>query len=131
MRKTLVAAGLAAFLASPAAFAQDSGGEGTAVGAAGGAVAGAVAGGPVGAIIGAVAGATLGTAVDPPRPVRTYVVEQEVPSVEATGELEVGAGLPEAVPLYEIPDYEYRLAVVNDRRVLVDPGNRRVVYVFE
>jgi hypothetical protein len=131
MRKTLIAAGLAAVLTSPAAFAQDSGGEGTAIGAAGGAVAGAVAGGPVGAIIGAVAGGALGAAVDPPQPVEAYVVEQDVPSVQATGELAIGAGLPEAVPLYAIPDYEYQLAVVNDRRVLVDPGTRRVVYIFE
>jgi len=76
------------------------------------------------------AGGALGTAVDPPEPVQAYAVEQEVPSVEATGELEVGAGLPEAVPLYEIPDYQCRLAVVNNRRVLVD-DDRRVVYIFE
>ena len=31
-----------------------------------------------------------------------------------------GAGLPEVVELREIPDYKYRYAVVNDRRVLVD-----------
>jgi Protein of unknown function (DUF1236)/YMGG-like Gly-zipper len=133
MRRMLIAAGMIAALASPAAFAQDNdAGEGAAVGAAGGAVAGAVAGGPVGALIGAAAGATAGAAIDaPPEPVRTYVVGQEVPSVTLSGDLVVGAGLPEAVELREIPDYEYRLAVVNDRRVLVDPATRRIVYIFE
>ena len=130
MRKVLMAAGLAALLAAPSAFAQDTEAEGTATGAVGGAVAGGIVGGPIGAIIGAVAGGAIGNAVDDPgEPVRAYVVGQEVPSVEATGELEIGAGLPEAVPLYEIPDYEHRFAVVNGRRVLVD-DDRRVVYIF-
>ena len=131
MRKTLIAAGLVALLASPSALAQDTEADGTAAGAAGGAVAGAVVGGPVGAIIGAVAGWVLGNAIDDPdERVRTYVIEQEVPSVEATGELEVGAILPEAVPLYMIPDYEYAFANVNGQRVLVVPENRQVVHIF-
>lgn len=133
MRNGLMAAAAFVLLASPAAFAQDNDGNaGLATGAVGGAVAGAVVGGPVGAIIGAVAGGALGGAIDAPDDrVRGYVVEQGGESIALEGNLEVGAGLPEVVELREIPDYKYRYAIVNDRRVLVDPGSRKVVYVFE
>ena len=133
MHRMLFVAGVIAVLASPAAFAQDNDtGEGAVVGAAGGAVAGTVAGGPVGALIGAAVGAAVGATTETlPENVRTYVVGQEVPSVTLSGTLEIGAGLPATVKLREIPDYKYRYAVVNDRRVLVDPGTRRVVYIFE
>lgn len=110
---------------------EEAGGSaGAATGAAGGAVTGAVLGGPVGAIVGAAAGATLGGAMDPPERVRTYVREQEPEPVMLEGEVVVGAGLPEVVELYEVPDYEYRYAYVNRQRVLVEPNERRVVHVF-
>ena len=126
--KKLIAAAAFAMLALPAvAVAQ----EGTAAGVAGGAVAGAVVGGPVGAIIGAVAGAALGTAVDPPKTVRTYVVEQPVVPVTLQGDVVVGAGLPDTVQLYEVPDYKYSYAYINGQRVLVDPDTRRIVYVVQ
>lgn len=126
MRKILMAIAATAVLAAPAAYAQ----EGTAAGVAGGAATGAVLGGPVGAIIGATAGAVIGTMIDPPPPVKTYVVSEKVPSVQVTGEIEVGATLPEVVELHAIPDYEYKFAVINDTRVLVDPKTRQIVYIF-
>jgi uncharacterized protein YraI len=108
----------------------DSGGSaGAASGLAGGAATGAVLGGPVGAIIGGVAGATLGAAIDPPERVRTYVAEQEAEPVLLEGEVVVGAELPEVVEFQDVPDYEYRYAIVNGQRVLVEPGSRRVVYI--
>jgi len=105
-------------------------GAGVVAGIAGGAAAGAVLGGPVGAIIGAIAGATLGAAVSPPQDVTTYVTQQQVQPVLASGEVVVGAGLPEAVTLYPIPNYQYQFADVNGQRVLVDPQSRQIVYIF-
>jgi hypothetical protein len=67
--------------------------------------------------------------VIPPDTVRSFVVTRPVDPVYLEGTVVVGAGLPEVVPLYPVPDYEYRYAFVNDQRVLVD-GDRRIVYVF-
>lgn len=108
-------------------------GAGATVGAAGGAVAGALIGGPIGAavggIAGATAGATAGTAIDPAPELRTYVLENQVEPVYLEGEVVVGAGIPETVELYEIPDYEYRYVYVNGQPVIVEPTDRRIVYV--
>lgn len=112
------------------AAAQASGG--TVGGAVGGAATGAVVGGPVGAVVGGVAGAVIGTAIDPPpAEVRGYVVEQQQPSVVVSEPVVVGEPLPEVVVLHPVPETEYRYAVVNDRRVIVEPGSRRVVEVIE
>ncbi|MGQ7792916.1 DUF1236 domain-containing protein [Faunimonas sp. B44] len=128
MRKILIAAAATALLASPSAFAQ----EGTAAGVAGGAATGAVLGGPVGAVIGGVAGAAIGTAIDPPpEEVRQYVVQHDAPAVEIQGTVAVGEPLPQQVVLQPVPNYEYHYAVVNNQRVLVDPGSRKIVYVVQ
>ncbi|MYZ50342.1 DUF1236 domain-containing protein [Propylenella binzhouense] len=128
MRKLLLAAAATAILASPSAFAQ----EGTAAGIAGGAATGAVLGGPVGAVIGGAAGAMMGTAIDPPpAEVKQYVVQQPAQPVEVQGTVEVGAALPQTVVVHPVPNYQYSYAVVNNKRVLVDPGTRKVVYVIQ
>ncbi|WP_205520792.1 DUF1236 domain-containing protein [Propylenella binzhouense] len=128
MLRILVAATMTATLASPAAFAQ----EGTAAGAAGGAAVGAAVGGPVGAVVGGVAGAAAGTAIDPPPPeVRQYVVEQPADTVEIQGTVAVGEALPDTVVLKPVPNYQYQYAVVNNKRVLVDPGTRKVVRIIQ
>ncbi|MGQ7794043.1 DUF1236 domain-containing protein [Faunimonas sp. B44] len=128
MHKLLIAAAATALFASPAAFAQ----EGTAAGAAGGAAAGAVIGGPVGAVVGGVAGAAMGTAIDPPpAEVRQYVIEQPADTVKIEGTVAVGEELPETVVLKPVPNYQYQFAVVNEKRVLVDPGTRKVVQIVE
>jgi uncharacterized protein YraI len=67
--------------------------------------------------------------VVPPDIVRSFIVTRPVESVYLEGTVVVGAGLPEVVPLYPVPDYQYRYAFVNDQRVLVD-DDRRIVYVF-
>jgi hypothetical protein len=44
----------------------------------------------------------------------------------------VGAPLPAAVEVRPVPGYtDYRYAVVNNQRVIVDPRSRRVIRVIE
>jgi hypothetical protein len=115
-------------LSPAAAFAQAS----TAGGAVGGAVVGGVVGGPVGAAVGAGVGATVGLAAEPPAPVVTYVEREDVPSVAVQEQVVVGEPLPATVELHTIPKYEhYRFAVVNHKRVIVEPRTRKVVKVIE
>jgi hypothetical protein len=117
-------------LFAPAASAQ----EGTVNGAAGGAVTGAIVGGPGGAAVGGVVGAIAGTAIDPPpREVITYVEQQPVPraAIVVEQEIVVGKPVPETVVLTTVPQApNYAYAVVNERRVIVDPQTRVVVEVL-
>ena len=115
-------------LAPAAAFAQGS----TVGGAVGGAAVGAVVGGPVGAIVGAGVGGTVGMAAEPPREVVTYVEHERVPSVAIQERVVVGEPLPATVQLRTVPKYEkYSYAVVNNRRVIVEPQTRKVVKIIE
>ncbi|SOE18691.1 SH3 domain-containing protein [Hoeflea halophila] len=100
------------------------------VGAAGGAIAGALIGGPVGAAIGGVAGATAGLTASPPPTVKTYVTENRIDPVYLEGEVVVGAGVPDTVKLYPVPDYEYQYVYINGQPVLVEAGTRQIVYVY-
>lgn len=116
--------------------APDGGGgaEGAVAGITTGAIAGAIVGGPVGAAVGGaaggVAGGAVGQAIDPPNErVRTYVTGNAMEPVYLDGEVVVGAGLPEAVEVREIPDYEYRYVYVNGQAVLVEPETRKIVYI--
>jgi hypothetical protein len=106
---------------------------GAVAGATGGAVVGALLGGPIGAVvggaIGASGGATAGAVIDPPETVRTYVSSNAVDPVYLDGEVVVGAGVPDTVSLHAVPDYDYEYAYINGQPVLVDPGNRQIVYV--
>jgi hypothetical protein len=126
--KLLTAAAVFTVGLTSAAMAQ----SGTVPGAVGGAAAGAVVGGPVGAAVGGVAGATLGAIASPPPEVRTYVMQEDVPSVSYQEEVTVGTVLPETVVVHPVPKYEsYSYAVVNDHRVIVDRNSRKVVQVVE
>ncbi|MDX0522535.1 DUF1236 domain-containing protein [Sinorhizobium medicae] len=69
-------------------------------------------------------------AVTPPPTVRTYITENPVDTVYVDGEAVVGATLPNTVSVQPIPDYEYQYVTINGQPVLVDPGTRRVVYVY-
>ena len=128
MRKLILGVALAAIALPSAAMAQ----QGTVTGAAGGAAAGAVIGGPVGAAIGGVGGAVLGTILaPPPSEVRTYVVQDQAPSVVYDGPLTVGQPLPETVVIRPVPNYDsYGYAIVNQQRVIVDPRSRKVVEIL-
>ena len=77
---------------------------------------------------------TVGAApvVEVPAEVRTYVVEERVPSVRVEEEIVVGQTLPPAIELRAIPDYDqYRFAVVNERRVLIEPRTRKIIRIIE
>jgi uncharacterized protein YraI len=113
----------------PVVTYEDEGGAGEVAGAATGAVAGAIVGGPVGAAIGGAVGLVAGAAVNPPDERIEYVRSNPVDPIYLEGEAVVGSQLPETVELQTIPDYEYRYVYVNGQPVLVDPGNRQVVYV--
>ncbi|MGK9052223.1 DUF1236 domain-containing protein [Xaviernesmea oryzae] len=114
---------------APAASAQ----QGTVNGAAGGAVTGAIVGGPVGAAVGGVVGAIAGTAIDPPpQRVVSYVEQAPLPAdpVVVQEKVVVGKPIPSTVVLTPVPEApEYAYAVVNQQRVIVDPGTRTVVQI--
>lgn len=114
---------------SPAiAFGQAS----TAGGAVGGAVVGGAVGGPAGAAVGAGVGATVGLAAEPPREVITYVERERLPSVTVQEKIVVGEPLPATVQVRAVPKYEkYSFAVVNNKRVIVEPQSRKVIKIIE
>ncbi|MEQ8699591.1 MAG: DUF1236 domain-containing protein [Roseitalea porphyridii] len=70
-------------------------------------------------------------AISPPTAVTAYVSEQTVDTVHVTGEVVVGAVLPEKVPLYAIPQSKYTFARVNGQNVVVDNSSRQVLYVHQ
>jgi len=110
---SLIAASL---MASGAAFAQSTTVEG--------AHNGAEAGGTVGAAVGA--------GLEIPNAVITSIDGERTPSVVVHERVVVGEPLPAEVELRPVPHYtEYRYAVVNDRRVIVDPRTRRVIKIIE
>ena len=120
---SLIAASL---LTSGAAFAQST----TAQGAAEGAAAGAQVGGPVGAMVGGTVGAAVGAGLEIPNAVFSAVPHER--SVTIRERVVVGEPLPETVVLRPVPRHtEYHYAVVNDRRVIVEPRTRRVVRIID
>jgi hypothetical protein len=117
-----------ALLAPGAALAQST----TAAGAANGAAAGGNVAGPVGEIVGGTVGAAVGAAVEIPNAVITSVQGERAPSVTVRERVVVGEPLPPTVELRTVPRYtEYRYAVVNDQRVIVDPRTRRVIRIID
>lgn len=64
--------------------------------------------------------------------IREYVKKKPVASLSLPGvELNIGTALPETVELYEVPDVQYRYVVIEGRTVLVDPGTRKIVKVYD
>lgn len=105
----------------------------TAVGATGGAAMGAVVAGPAGALVGAVIGGAAGNVATPePKPeLRTYIDANPQAPVVLDGEVVVGAGVPDNVTLYDIPNQpDYKYVTINGQPVLVSPTDRRIVYVY-
>ncbi|WP_134726822.1 DUF1236 domain-containing protein [Paracoccus luteus] len=104
-----------------------------AVGGATGAAMGALIAGPVGAVVGGAIGGSAGAAADmqPAPEVQTYITANPQTPVVLDGEVVVGAGIPDSVTLYEIPEQpDYRYVVVNGQPVLVNPTDRRIVYIY-
>lgn len=121
---SLIAASL---LASGSAFAQFT----TVQGADEGARVGAEVGGPIGGIVGGTVGAAVGAAVEIPNAVITSIPRGER-SVVVRERVVIGEPLPPSVELRVVPNHaEYRYAVVNDRRVIVEPRTRRVIRVID
>jgi hypothetical protein len=117
----------ASLLASSAAFAQST----TAAGAANGARTGGEVAGPVGEIVGGTVGAVVGAAVEIPNAVITSIPRDER-SVTVRERVVVGEPLPPTVELRTVPSHtEYRYAVVNDRRVIVEPRTRKVIRIID
>jgi len=64
--------------------------------------------------------------------VREYVHKHPLASINLLGvELNVGSTLPDTVELREVPDVQYRYAVVGDHTVLVDPATHKIVEVID
>ena len=64
--------------------------------------------------------------------VREYVKKQPLASVKIPGvELKIGTALPDTVELHEVPNVKYRYVVVDNRTVLVDPGTRKIIKVYD
>lgn len=104
----------------------------TVEGAQRGAAEGGAAAGPLGAAIGGTVGAAIGAAVEIPNAVITSVRGANAPSVVVRERVVVGQPLPPTVVLREVPDHaEYRYAVVNDQRVIVEPRTRHVIRIIE
>jgi len=102
----------------------------TGAGAAAGAAAGALIAGPLGAVVGAAVGGA-GAQIPAPAPeVKTYIEANPAEPVMLEGEVVVGAGIPEGVALYDLPDSpDYRYLVVNGQPVLVN-ADRKIVYIY-
>ena len=120
---TLIAASL---MTSGAAFAQST----TVDGAERGARAGGEVGGPIGEVVGGTVGAAVGLGLEIPNAVIGAVPRER--SVVVRERVVVGEPLPEVVELRPVPSHtEYRYAVVNDRRVIVEPRTRRVIKILD
>ena len=120
---SLIAASL---LTSGAAFAQST----TVQGANEGARAGGAVAGPVGEVVGGTVGAAVGLGLEIPNAVITGLPRER--SVVVQERVVVGEPLPTTVELRPVPQYtEYRYAVVNDRRVIVEPRTRRVIRIID
>lgn len=76
-------------------------------------------------------GAAVGAGLEIPNAVITAIPRDE-PSVVVQERVVVGEPLPDTVVLRPVPRYtEYRYAVVNDRRVIVEPRTRRIVKIID
>lgn len=105
---------------------------GVAAGATAGALAAAVVGGPIGAVaaaglVGAVAG---GAVIEPTTETITFVKANPVETVYLDGEVVVGAGVPQTVTTYEVPQEGLRYVNINSQTVLVDAETGVIVQVL-
>lgn len=67
--------------------------------------------------------------------VREYVKKKPLASIALPGvELNIGSALPETVEVHrfeETPDFTYEYVVIDNRTVLVEPGTRRIMKVYD
>jgi hypothetical protein len=104
----------------------------TAQGARDGAAAGGQILGAPGAIVGGTVGAAVGAAAEIPHAFITSVERANAPSVVVRERVVVGERLPSTVQLRSVPEYpNYRYAVVNDQRVIVEPRSRKIIHIVQ
>jgi hypothetical protein len=58
------------------------------------------------------------------------VRQNPVEPVYLTGEVAQGAGIPEEIEVYTVPESDYAYLNVNEIPVVVDPESRRIVRVI-
>lgn len=67
--------------------------------------------------------------------IREYVQKKPLASIKLPGvELNIGSVLPDTVEVHSfegVPDVTYRYVVVDGRTVLVDPGTRKIVKIYD
>ena len=81
--------------------------------------------------VGAVAAQDVVNTPEQDTVIHEYVKKQPLASVKIPGvELNIGTALPDTVELHEVPNVKYRYVVVDNRTVLVDPGTRKIVKVY-
>jgi len=68
-------------------------------------------------------------AIVPEPAVIDYIAATPVDPYALEGEVVVGAVVPAAVTLYEVPNSAYGYTIVNGLKVLVDPASRAIVYI--
>lgn len=104
----------------------------TSQGAASGAAAGSQVGGPIGGIVGGTVGAAVGLAAEIPNAFIMSVEQANTPSVVVRERIVVGERLPGSVQLHTVREYpNYRYAVVNDQRVIVEPSSRKIIRIID
>ncbi|MFZ2109534.1 MAG: DUF1236 domain-containing protein [Roseiarcus sp.] len=128
---------LLAPIGSRAQGVNDGAADGAAQGRADGGPVGAVIGGVIGGVVGGVVGGVDGLLGIDQRPdFRDYVDRQHHPSDSYRAEVCEGNVLPEdGIRYYDVPSRYgvrgYRYAVVNNKKVLVDPMDRKIVQVVD
>jgi hypothetical protein len=64
--------------------------------------------------------------------IREYVKKEPLASINLPGiELNIGSRVPDTVEVRKIPDVDYEYTVVENRTVLVEPGTRKIIKVYE
>jgi hypothetical protein len=78
-----------------------------------------------------IVGGTVGAAVVPAEVIGT-VTSLRGPSVVVEERIAIGQPLPPRVTLIPVPRHrDYAYAIVNERRLIVEPRTRRVVHIIE
>ncbi|MCA0994575.1 DUF1236 domain-containing protein [Alloyangia pacifica] len=109
---------------------KDNAAAGAGVGGAWGAAVGSLlVGGPAAVAAGAVLGAVTGAANNAEEKTVTYIERNPVEPVYLNGEVAVGAGIPQEIEVYEVPESDFKYLNVNQQTVLIDPETRRIVQV--
>ena len=74
----------------------------------------------------------VGAGLEIPNAVITSIQGERAPSVTVRERVVVGEPLPPTVELRPVPNYtQYRYAVVNDRRVIVEPRTRKIIMIID